>query len=218
MILAAVQTGPGSGRRARSPQGGNLSPVPCRHLCLKPCCLLLPVRHSFPLAPRTWKYTVQPMRFHPVPKRMPRKIRYARPVACQGGQDENRTRPAIYKAFTACLLHLYRPGFPLNTGRSPHRRLAESDPGTVHRRAPGRCLLDHSNPLGSSMANPGGAGNWVYAVDALESAQADQALKRFKASSAPSSATSAARSSGIVAGRPHRRRARNSHSLCIERR
>ena len=87
MILAAVQTGPGSGRRARSPHGGNLSPIPCRHPCLKPYCLLLPVRHSFPLTPRTRKYTVQSMPFRPVPKRMPRKIRYARPVACQGGQN-----------------------------------------------------------------------------------------------------------------------------------
>jgi hypothetical protein len=64
----------------------------------KPCCRLLPVRHSFPFAPRLRKTNAETYacsaRFT---KRMPRKIRYASPRTCQGrpiqGVGQRTTRP-----------------------------------------------------------------------------------------------------------------------------
>jgi hypothetical protein len=64
---------------------------------------------------------------------MPRKIRYARPVVCQGEQQGNwpPARPAspFHKAFTDWLLRPWRLGFHLNAQHFPPLGAQETSPG-----------------------------------------------------------------------------------------
>jgi hypothetical protein len=103
---------------------GDRIPFPRTHPSLEPYFRLLPVRHSFPLVLRRRKpYRSAFARSARIPKRVPRKIRYACPVACQGEPLANWLPPRPtnprYLALTCCLPLPYRLRFHMDLRLSP---------------------------------------------------------------------------------------------------
>jgi hypothetical protein len=119
----SVPSSPGYGRRARLLHDGKRIPLPCTHPSLK---TLLPsascsTQLSFG-APVSGSIPFNPCQFCPGPKRVPREIRYARPVVCQGTPGAKPVlllRSAPYEALRSWLLLPYRLRFLLDIERSP---------------------------------------------------------------------------------------------------
>ena len=118
--------------------------------------------------------------FRPDPKRVPRKIRYAWPVACQGATGANRLPPKPSDP----LLSPYKlstPSLPLavSSGLS-----MLSAPGRARKRDPA-CVVEsgRSNrrrirvPSRIALADTGDPGLGFYALGAVEFAQGNQAVE-----------------------------------------
>ena len=117
--------------------------------------------------------------FRPDPKRVPRKIRYAWPVACQGATAANRLPPepsdpllSPYKLSTPSLPPAVSSGLSTLSPRSRLRRdpacVVESGRSNRRRiRIPSRIAL----------VDPGDPGLGFYALGAVEFAQGNQAVE-----------------------------------------
>ncbi len=112
---------------------------------------------------------------------MPREIRYARPVRCQGARQQNRLPPGSTRSFIKPLHNGYtmliRSGFTCTVyALSVRLRLHPSQSRSQRSRKEPH--LDLRIPSRVALADPGGSRHRIHALGALAPAQRNQTANR----------------------------------------